>query len=284
MSSRRIAEQIVCRIASEVDESGVTVLGSFTPLAYAAYMLAKLTHARDAYLIGFNSVGMPAVQLNLAGVEAAAYRGDVAHWTFSQSTMTVHLGGRGLVECVSPAQMDGTGAFNLAVIGDYAKPKVRLPGGAGSPEVVQHYGRILAYFGRHDTRTLVEKVDFRTGQRSPLADATRREQGLLPGPVRIITPLCVMVKDDIDRPFRVETLTAGIDAQEVVDRTGFELDVPDDVSVTPEPTDSQIKLLRERIDPFGTILFDFMDAQSRKGYLRELLRDEWNRALAAAGG
>ncbi|MCW2991791.1 MAG: acyl-CoA--carboxylate coenzyme transferase [Solirubrobacterales bacterium] len=278
----RIEELMVCRIASEVDDSGVTVLGSFTPLAYASYMLAKLTHAQDAYLVGFNAIGMPPVQLNLTGVEAAVYKGALAHWSFGQTTNTVHLGKRGLVECVSPAQMDGTGAFNLAVIGDYAHPKVRMPGGAGSAEVVQHYERILAYFGKHDKRTLVEKVDFRTGQRAPLGDEARREMGLLAGPVRIVTPLCVLLKDDEERPFRIETLNRGVEAAEVVENTGFEVEVPDEIGMTAEPTAEQLAIIREQIDPYGTIRFDFMDAQGRKEYLRDLLAQEWDRALAAS--
>jgi glutaconate CoA-transferase, subunit B len=283
MSDYSTEEMLVCRIASEVDESGVTVLGSFTPLAYAAYMLAKLTHAPDAWVVGFNAIGIKPLTLDLAGVEAAAYRGAVARWSFVQTTMTVHLGQRGLVECVSPAQIDGSGAFNLSVIGDYAHPKVRLPGGAGSPEVVQNYARILAYFGRHDRRTLVEKVDFRTGGRAPIRDPDREALGLLPGPIRIITPLCVMVKDDEDTPFRLETLTAGASVQEVIDNTGFTIAIPDQIGTTPAPTAVQLTLLRERIDPHGTIRFDFMDANDRKAYVRELLVDEWNRALGAAG-
>jgi acyl CoA:acetate/3-ketoacid CoA transferase beta subunit len=279
VSDYRIEELMVCRIASEVDESGVTVLGSFTPLAYAAYMLAKLTHAPEAYVIGFNSVGVPPVQLNLTGTEGALYKGALARWTFGESTMTVHLGNRGLVECVSPAQIDGSGAFNLACIGDYRAPKVRLPGGAGSPEVVQHYERILVYFGKHDTRTLVDKVDFRTGQRSPLDDEAREARGLLTGPVRIVTPLAVMVKESDARPFRIETLTPGVSARAVVENTGFELDVPADIPATAEPTADQLAVLRERVDPYGTIRFDFMGAQERKDRLRELLRDEWDRAL-----
>ena len=282
MSEYRIEELMVCRIASEVDESGVTVLGSFTPLAYASYMLAKLTHARDAYIIGFNSVGVPAVQLNLTGTEGALYKSSLAHWTFSQNTMTVHLGKRGLVECVSPAQIDGSGAFNLACIGDYRSPKVRLPGGAGSPEVVQHYERIVVYLGKHDARTLVEKVDFRTGQRSPLSDPARAARGLLTGPVRIVTPLAVLVKEVEDRPFRIDTLNPGVDAEEVVQSTGFELEVPTDIPTTTEPTEEQLVLLRERIDPYGTIRFDFMGARERKERLRELLREEWDRALEAS--
>jgi acyl CoA:acetate/3-ketoacid CoA transferase beta subunit len=278
----RIEELMVCRIAAEVDDSGVTVLGSFTPLAYASYMLAKLTHARGAQVVGFNAIGVPPVQLNLTGTEAALYKGALAHWSFCQTTMTVHLGRRGLVECVSPAQIDGSGAFNLACIGDYRRPKVRMPGGAGSPEVVQHYERVVVYFGRHDKRTLVEKVDFRTGQRAPLTDDARAELGLLTGPVRIVTPLAVLVKESEARPFRIETLSPGVEAAEVVENTGFELDVPPEIGTTVEPTPDQLALLRDRIDPHQTIRFDFMGAQDRKERLRRLLQDEWDQALEAA--
>jgi acyl CoA:acetate/3-ketoacid CoA transferase beta subunit len=280
--SHRVEELMVCRIAAEVDESGVTVLGSFTPLAYASYMLARLTHAPGAWLVGFNAIGMPPVELNLTATEAAAYRGAVARWTFCQTTQTVHLGKRGLVECVSPAQMDGDGAFNVSVIGDYDRPKVRMPGGAGSPEVVQHYQRIVAYFGRHDKRTLVAKVDFRTGGRRPIGAQAREERGLLSGPIRIVTPLAVMVKDDDDTPFRLETLHPGVDVQQVVDNTGFELHVPTDVGTTAVPRPEELALLRERIDPFGTIRFDFMDAQERKASVRRILQLGWDRALESA--
>jgi acyl CoA:acetate/3-ketoacid CoA transferase beta subunit len=275
-----IAELMVCRIASEVDESGVTVLGSFTPLAYASYMLARLTHAPGAWLVGFNAIGIWPVELNLTSVEAAVYRGACARWTFGQTTQVVHLGKRGLVECVSPAQIDGDGAFNLSVIGDYRHPKVRMPGGAGAPEVVQNYQRIIFYVGRHDKRTLVEKVDFRTGQRWPLEDAARLERGLLTGPIRIVTPLAVMRKDETERPFTIETLNPGVSVEEVVENTGFELDVPNEIGTTSVPTEDQLELLRNRIDPFGTIQFDFMDARERRTAVRAILKQEWDRALS----
>jgi acyl CoA:acetate/3-ketoacid CoA transferase beta subunit len=278
--SYRIEELMVCRIASEIDDAGVTVLGSFTPLAYASYMLARLTHAPRAWLVGFNAIGMSPVELNLTAVEAAAYRGARAHWTFAQTTQTVHLGKRGLIECVSPAQIDGDGAFNLSVIGDYQRPKVRMPGGAGAPEVVQHYRRIVVYLGRHDRRTLVEKVDFRTGERKPLGDDARSAKGLLCGPVQLVTPLAVMRKDTDGRAFRLETLHPGVDVEDVIANTGFPVEVPAQIGITAVPTEQQVALLRTRIDPFGTIRIDFMDAQERKETVRAILQLEWNRALA----
>ncbi len=280
--SYRIEELMVCRIAAEVDSSGVTVLGSFTPLAYASYMLAKLTHAREATVVGFNAVGIEPLQLSLTGTEAAIYRSAAARWTFAETTSTVHLGGRGLVECLSPAQIDGNGAFNLSSIGpDHDHPKVRLPGGAGSPEVIQHYQRIVVYFGRHDRRTLVEKVDFRTGQRSPIGAAARKERGLLAGEVRIVTPLAVMAKYEDDAPFRLESVHPGVSVEEVLEHTGFELELGELV-LTPVPTPEQLKILREQIDPQATIRFDFEDAQERRAHVREILAHEWDSALSKA--
>jgi len=172
-------ELMVCRIASEMRQEGdfVTILGSFTPLAYASYMLAKLTHAPDAWLVGYNAIGMPPVQLSFTGTEGAAYRGSYARSAFTPNGHLVHLGTHGLLECVSSAQIDGDGAINLTSIGDPDAPKVRLPGGAGSPEVLQNYRKVVAYFSKHDRRTLVERVDFATGRRAPISADARAARG-----------------------------------------------------------------------------------------------------------
>jgi acyl CoA:acetate/3-ketoacid CoA transferase beta subunit len=278
-----IHELMVARIAAEMtDESEyLTVLGSFTPLAYAAYMLAMLTHAPDAWMVGYNAIGMLPVGLSFTGAEAAAYRGSVARLSFTPNGHLVHLGTHGLLECVSSAQIDGDGSINLSVIGDYERPKVRLPGGAGAPEVVQNYRKVLAYFSRHDARTLVEKVDFATGRRLPISADRRSSMGLVTdGPVRILTPLAVLAKSDDERSFAIETLHPGVTVEEVVSNTGFELDVPSDIPITAEPTGEQLELLRTRIDPFGTVKFDFLGGAERLSYLETVLAQEWARAEA----
>jgi len=279
MTEYRPEELMVCRIAAEVKDGGITVLGSFTPLAYAAYMLAKLTHAPNSYVIGYNAVGMSPIQLSVSGAEASAFRGSAGRWSFSELTQTVHLGGRGMVECISPAQIDGSGAFNLSAIGDYRRPAVRLPGGAGSAEVVQHYERIILYVSRHSRRILVEQVDFRTGMRLPIDAAERAQRGLTTGPVRVLTPLAVLLKDRSDAPFRVESLHPGVDLEEVERNTGFELDTNGPIGTTAAPSEEQLSLLRDRIDPTATMRFDFMDAKSRVAFLRQLLQSEWEAAV-----
>ncbi len=276
-----VHELMVCRIASEMTQEGdfVTILGSFTPLAYAAYMLAKLTHAPDAWLVGYNAIGMPPVELSFTGSEAAAYRGSLARLSFTPNGHLVHLGTHGLLECVSSAQIDGEGAINLSAIGDYDRPKVRLPGGAGAPEVLQNYRKVIAYFSRHDRRTLVEKVDFATGRRTPISEARRAELGLVTsGPITIITPLAVLAKHEDDQPFMIQSLHPGVQAEEVVDNTGFPLHVPASIPETDRPTSAQLKLLRETIDPQSTVRFDFLSGEERLAYLEQVLDGEWARA------
>lgn len=280
MSDYEIHELMTCRVAAEVDEQGVTVMGSFTPLAYASYMLAKLTHAKNAYLVGFDAVGMAPVQLSFTGAEAAAYKGAAARWGMLTEINSIHLANHGGVEAVSSAQFDGDGAINLSVIGPFDSPKVRLPGGAGAAEVIKMYRKMIAYFGSHNPRTLVEKVQFVTGTRWKIGAEEREKAGLQPGPIVVVTDLAVLVRDSEDRPFRLESVHPGVDVQKVVDNTGFELEVPTDVPVTAEPTQEQVDLLRNRIDPFGTVKFDFVSGKERLSYLKGVLDAEWDRAAA----
>lgn len=281
MSDYEVHELMTCRVAAEVDEDGVTVMGSFTPLAYASYMLAKLTHAPASYLVGFDAVGMQPVQLSFTGAEAAAYKGAACRWGMLTEINGIHLSNHGGVEAVSSAQFDGDGAINLSAIGAFEQPKVRLPGGAGAAEVIKMYRKMIAYFGNHNSRTLVDKVGFVTGTRWKVGRQAREDAGLQPGPVIVVTNLAVLVKDEDDAPFRVESVHPGVEVESVVENTGFELEVPTDVPLTAVPTASQLDLLRNRIDPFGTVKFDFVSGKDRLAYLKEILDAEWDRAAAS---
>ncbi|HLF40656.1 MAG TPA: CoA-transferase [Acidimicrobiia bacterium] len=270
-----VHELMVCRVAAEVDGDGVVVMGSFTPLAYAAYMLAKLTHAPDAYLVGFDAVGMEPIPLSFTGAEAAAYKGAVARWGMLTEINSIHLSNHGGVEAVSSAQFDGSGAINLSSIGPFDRPKVRLPGGAGAAEVIKMYRKMVAYFPNHNPRTLVDRVEFVTGTRWKVGRRAREAAHLQPGPIVVVTNLAVLVKDEDDRPFRIESLHPGVEADDVVAATGFALEVRPSIPTTPEPTPEQVRLLRERIDPLGTVKIDFVPGKERLAYLKGLLDAEW---------
>jgi hypothetical protein len=123
-------------------------------------------------------------------------------------------------------------------------------------------------------------VGFVTGTRWKVGAAARAAAGLQPGPIVVVTNLAVLVKDEDDEPFRIASLHPGVDAHTVVDKTGFELHVPDEIPTTETPTAEQLRLLREQIDPHGTVRFDFVAGSERLAYLKQILDAEWERAAA----
>ena len=269
-----IGELMCVTLAKEIEDGDVVVLGSFTPLAYASYILAKITHAPNITLLAYASVDTRPFQLSFTRAEAAATRGAALMWTMLEDLNSVHLKGRGDVEAISSIQADQYGNINLSVVGEYDKPLLRGPGGAGAPEVIKMHRKMIGYFPSHTTRTFVPKVDVITGTRYVIGAKERVKAGYRPGPIRYITNLAVISKEEKDNPFKIDSLHPGVSVEQVVENTGFELEVPRDIPETEKPTKEQIRLIREEIDPYGTIAFDFKPGKERLGYLNEILQKE----------
>lgn len=269
-----IGELMCVTLAKEIEDGDVVVLGSFTPLAYASYILAKITHAPNITLLAYASVDTRPFQLSFTRAEAAATRGAALMWTMLEDLNSVHLKGRGDVEAISSIQADQYGNINLSAVGEYDKPLLRGPGGAGAPEVIKMHRKMIGYFPSHTTRTFVPKVDVITGTRYVIGAKERVKAGYRPGPIRYITNLAVISKEEKDNPFKIDSLHPGVSVEQVVENTGFELEVPRDIPETEKPTKEQIRLIREEIDPYGTIAFDFKPGKERLGYLNEILQKE----------
>jgi acyl CoA:acetate/3-ketoacid CoA transferase beta subunit len=269
-----VGELMCVTLAREIDDGDVVVLGSFTPLAYASYILAKITHAPNSTLLAYAAVDFKPFQLSFLRAEASATRGAPLMWTMLEDLNSVHLKGRGDVEAISSIQADQYGNINLSAIGDYNKPKLRGPGGAGAPEVIKMHRKMIGYFPSHSKMTFVPKVDVITGTRYLIGAEERIKSGYRPGPIRYITNLCVISKHEKDRPFRIDSLHPGVKVEDVVNNTGFELEIPSQVSETEKPTEEQVRMLREVVDPYGTIAFDFKPGKERLGYLRDILQKE----------
>lgn len=274
----RISELMAVCIAREIEDNDVVVLGSFTPLAYSAYMLAKVTHAPNMMYVGYSAVDARPFQMSFFTSEAAATQGAAALWSMTECINSIHVRGKGDVEAVSGAQVDRFGDINIAVIGPYEKPIVRLPGGAGAAEVIKMHKKMIGYFPSHNAKTFVEKVDFITGTRYLYSPEERIAAGLRPGPIRFITNLCVMSLEKKGDPFTVETLHPGVTLEMVQQNTSFPVVTAPDIKETAPPTQEQVDLLRSKIDPYGTMEFDFKGGKERLAYLEALLRREYENA------
>jgi len=100
------------------------------------------------------------------------------------------------------------------------------------------------------------KVDFLTTPGYLTGPGAREAAGLPPGsgPYKVISTLALMGYDPLTKQMKVESLHPGVTRQEVVDNTGFEMLFVDPLPVTCEPTEGELRILREEVDPERIII------------------------------
>ncbi|HEX4819734.1 MAG TPA: CoA-transferase [Acidimicrobiales bacterium] len=148
------------------------------------------------------------------------------------------------------SQIDPFGNQNFAAIGaDYHKPKVQLLGFRGAPgNTVNH---VTSYWiPNHSTNVFVPKVDVVCGVGYDRA-ATLGDSALGYELRRVITNLCVLDFEPADHRMRLRSLHPGVTIDEVVAATGFELVIPDSIDETRLPSDDELRLVDDVIDPDG---------------------------------
>src|SRR5215207_1460472 len=128
-----IAPEMMTVAMSRVLRDGETVFhGVASPLAMVATLLAQQSQAPNLiYLNITGSINPHPNSLPVSTVGPELLRGTRALVTLAD---LFDLSARGRLDTafLGGAQIDGQGRINLSAIGDYARPKVRLPGGAGS--------------------------------------------------------------------------------------------------------------------------------------------------------
>jgi glutaconate CoA-transferase, subunit B len=149
------------------------------------------------------------------------------------------------------AQIDRFGNLNTTVIGEYAKPTVRLPGSGGACEIAIHAKRILVIM-RQAQRSFVDRIDFRTSpghSGDPAHDAARGWHGS--GPTNVVTDLGTYVFDELTGEMTLATLHPGVTLADVRAGMGWEPALAADLGETPTPTSEELRLIREELDPAG---------------------------------
>lgn len=226
------ADLMACALSRLLRDGETVFFGLASPLVMVSTLLAKASHApRLTFLSIPGSVNPTLESLPRSTVDSTLLRGSKAIFTLPD---IFDLSARGRLDTVflSGVQIDGSGSINMSAIGDPQKPKVRLPGGAGSALLLSTARRTILWRTRHDARTFVEKLDFCT--------ATGNTQ-------HVVTPLCLFSRG-ADGRLAVASIHRGIAPDEVKARTGFALEVSSDTPTTPEPTAAELAML-DRIDP-----------------------------------
>ncbi|GAA1233395.1 CoA-transferase subunit beta [Prauserella halophila] len=147
------------------------------------------------------------------------------------------------------AQVDRIGNINTSVIGDWQRPKVRLPGSGGASDIIASAREIVVVLRRHDLYALPAEVDFCT---SPSPARAGRQEGFRQPPgagvATVITPLGILRRPDRHGELELAAVHPGVSVAEATENTGWDLRVRGDVTVTPRPRTEDVRLLREEID------------------------------------
>jgi acyl CoA:acetate/3-ketoacid CoA transferase beta subunit len=233
----------VCAVAcAEIFRDNGEILGSaFGTIPAIGVRLARHTFSPDllltngeAHLVqGTWAVGEPA-------------EGVVEGWSPFRGIFDVVWNGKRHIVMI-PVQIDAHGNVNISALGDHAKPKVQLVGVRGAPGN-SVYHPTSYWVPQHTTRTFVPKVDMVSGVGNDSAaaagSAVTRHHDLR----RVVTDLAVLDFDE-SGAMRLISVHPGVTVDEVVAATGFDLVVPAEVPETRLPTDEELRLIREVIDP-----------------------------------
>lgn len=148
------------------------------------------------------------------------------------------------------AQIDRFGNINATVIGDYNSPKVRLPGSGGSMEIAAWANRCYI-ITPHQKRRFPEKVDFRTSAGFLNNRSERESTGVRGGgPQAIVTNLGILEPDDSGELI-LTAIHPGATLEQVRENTGWPLRSAEELKHTLPPTETELTILRNELDPQG---------------------------------
>lgn len=265
-----IDELISVCISRQIDDGEVVAQGIATPLVAAGYLLARLTHAPNITFI--SAIGQAVCRdwapLGVATIEELWIGQGIMTLGFVSGALD-WLPRFGPKEFFRPGQVDAYGNFNNVFIGDnYERPRLRLPGSGGIPDVTVFEENVCLYVPRHGRHTFVEELDFRSG----LGHHSARRAGC--GPRYLISDLGQFDFDPKSGRMRLLSLHPGVSLRRLQAKTGFELILPDTIPHTEPPTAEELRLLREEIDPLGVRTLETLSGAARREKLREILERE----------
>ena len=240
-------ELLICTASRLVPDNTTAFIGTGIPMLAAS--LAQKMHAPNLVAVfEFGGVGAVLDDLPLAVGERRTFHMAVAATGLADMVETAQ---RGFIEYgfLGGAQIDPYGNLNSTVIGDHDHPKVRLPGSGGGNDVGSHCWRTIAIMP-HDQRRFVAKVDFITTP-GYLSGPGAREAAGLPvdtGPYRVVTTLAVLGYHPDSKRMMLLATQPGVTIDDVIEKTGFELLMADEIEEYPPPTDEELRILREDVD------------------------------------
>jgi len=245
-------EIMVTRAAKELRNKEVVFVGIGLP--NLACNLARKLHAPDLTLIyESGAIGSLPDRLPLSIGDPCLVTGSISVCSMVEVFNYYLQGGLIDVGFLGGAQLDRYGNINSTVIGEYEKPRVRLPGSGGACEISIHAKKFIIIL-KQNKRTFSEKIDFIT---TPgfIDSKNKRESLRMPGrgPVLVITDFGVYNFSDSSKEIYLSEIHPKISVDHIKNNTSWDLHVSESLITTEPPTEAELSILRS-LDPEKTHL------------------------------
>jgi glutaconate CoA-transferase subunit B len=243
MADYKPAEMMTVAAARALRNSDVCFVGIGMPSA--ASNLARLTHAPEITLIyesGTIATRPDVLPLSIGDGELC----ETALTTVPVVEMFRYWlqGGRMTVGFLGGAQIDRFANLNTTVVGSYDKPKVRLPGGGGAPEIAIYCHEIFIVMSQ-SKRSFVEKLDFITSIGHGEGGDHRARLGVkTKGPTKLVTDLCIFEPDPASKEMTVVSIHPGVTRAQIDENTGWPVRYAANVAETKPPSAEELQVLR----------------------------------------
>jgi acyl CoA:acetate/3-ketoacid CoA transferase beta subunit len=246
------SEIMVTAAAKEVRDGEIAVVGIGLP--QVACVLARRTHApRLSLLLEIGVADMDPVDTAVGLADSRIFYRATC-WSGFLDTLGMNLH-RGVVDVgfIGGLEVDRFGNVNTTLTKDADGKEHYFNGSAGGNDVASLANRVVIIV-RHGKRKLPDAVAYLT---SPgfVNGRSRKELSLRGGgPHRVITDMAVLGFDNPSRTASVISIHPGVTVEQLLENTGFPLHIPEPTPITPLPTQEELRLLREEIDPHGMYL------------------------------
>jgi glutaconate CoA-transferase subunit B len=213
--------------------------------------LARHTVSPNLELVYESGVfGARPARLPLSIGDPSLVSGAASVCSMADLFMNYLLGGRIEVAFLGAAQIDRYGNINTTVIGDYHHPQIRLPGSGGACEIAIHARKVYVIV-RLSRRTFVERVGFVTSPGHLSGEPGQRAALDMPGlgPQLVVTDKAVFRFDRSTGEMMLSSLHPGVTPETVQAEVGWPLAVAPDLETPLPPTEQELRLIRQELDP-----------------------------------
>ena len=252
--SYSLDELMVVEASRHISDWDTVMVGTGLPMV--ASLFALKNHAPNmCYVVETGGIAPQIIGTPNSVTDARVMYRAVRHGSLLDALGGVLQRGLADVAFLGGAQIDRFANVNSTVIGDYGRPKVRFPGSGGANDLASHAKKVLI-ITRHEKRRFPERCDFITSPGYIDGPDGRRKAGL-PSPypdILVITDLAVMAIDKSNGRLRIERSMPGVSEERVRENTGFDLPVAEGLTTVEPPTEAELRLLREDVDPVGEYL------------------------------